>query len=80
MFAQTLRLHTFHYLASRHTNVKIIKVYKIYLLIAIGLPPSGRSTVHTYIQTIQRTTQFTNYEIFYTNYNYSSKLDLRENK
>jgi len=32
----------------------------IYLLIAIGLPPSGSSTVHIYTQTIHRTTQFTN--------------------
>jgi len=27
----------------------------IYLLTAIGLSPSGRSTVHTYTQTIHRT-------------------------
>ena len=74
MFTQTLRLHTLHYLASRHTNVKIIKIYIyiyniyiIYLLTAIGFPPSGSSTVHIYTQTAQ----FTNYEIFYTNYNYS---------
>ena len=31
----------------------------IYLLIAIGLPPGGISTVYIYTQTIHRTTQFT---------------------
>ena len=31
--------------------------YVIYLLTAIGLPPGGSSTVHTYTQTEQRTTQ-----------------------
>ena len=31
--------------------------YKTYLLIAIGLPADGRSTVHIYTQTIHRTTQ-----------------------
>jgi len=31
----------------------------IYLLTAIGLPPSGSSTVHIYAQTIHRTTQLT---------------------
>jgi len=31
----------------------------IYLLTAIGLTHSGSSTVHIYIQTIHRTTQFT---------------------
>jgi len=31
----------------------------IYLLTAIGLPPSGSSTVHIYTQTIHRTTQST---------------------
>jgi len=30
----------------------------IYLLTAIGLIPSGSSTVHIYTQTIQRTTQW----------------------
>jgi len=29
----------------------------IYLLTAIGLPPSGSSTVHIYTQTIHRTTR-----------------------
>jgi len=29
----------------------------IYLFTAIGLTPSGRRTVHIYIQTIHRTTQ-----------------------
>jgi hypothetical protein len=29
----------------------------IYLLTAIGLPPSGSSTVHIYTQTVHRTTQ-----------------------
>jgi hypothetical protein len=33
--------------------------YMTYLT-AIGLPPGGSSTVHIYIQTIHRTTQFTN--------------------
>jgi len=31
----------------------------IYLLTAIGLTPSGSSTVHIYTQTIHRTTQLT---------------------
>jgi len=31
----------------------------IYLLTAIGLSPSGSSTVHIYTQTIHRTTQIT---------------------
>jgi len=31
----------------------------IYLLTAIGLTPSGSSTVHIYTQTIRRTTQST---------------------
>jgi len=30
----------------------------IYLLTAIGLTPSGSSTVHIYTQTIHRTTQW----------------------
>jgi len=30
----------------------------IYLLTAIGLTPSGSSTVHNYTQTIRRTTQW----------------------
>jgi uncharacterized integral membrane protein len=34
----------------------------IYLLTAIGLTPSGSSTVHIYTQTIHRTTQLTNWE------------------
>jgi len=29
----------------------------IYLLSGIGLPPGGSSTIHTYTQTIHRTTQ-----------------------
>jgi len=33
------------------------KQYMIYLLTAIGLSPGGSSTVHTYTQTIHRTTQ-----------------------
>jgi hypothetical protein len=32
----------------------------IYLLTAIGLPPSGSSTLYIYTQTIHRTTQSTN--------------------
>jgi uncharacterized integral membrane protein len=31
----------------------------IYLLTAIGLAPSGSSTVHIYTQTVHRTTQLT---------------------
>jgi uncharacterized integral membrane protein len=31
----------------------------IYLLTAIGLTPSGNSTVHIYTQTVHRTTQLT---------------------
>ena len=34
----------------------------IHLLTAIGLPPGGSSTVHSYTQTIHRTTQLTNWE------------------
>ena len=34
----------------------------IYLLTAVGLTPGDSSTVHIYTQTIQRTTQFTNWE------------------
>ena len=33
--------------------------YLIYLLTAIGLTPGGSSTVHTYTQTVHRTTQLT---------------------
>jgi len=32
----------------------------IYMLTAIGLTPGGSSTVHTYTQTIHRTTQLIN--------------------
>jgi len=32
----------------------------IYFLTAVGLTPSGSSTVHIYTQTIHRTTQFSN--------------------
>jgi len=31
----------------------------IYMLIVVGLPHGGRSTVHIYTQTIHRTTQLT---------------------
>ena len=34
-------------------------IYMIYLLTAIGLPPGGSSTVHSYTQTEHRTTQLT---------------------
>jgi len=34
-------------------------ILMIYLLTAVGLTPSGSSTVHIYIQTIRRTTQLT---------------------
>jgi uncharacterized integral membrane protein len=33
----------------------------IYLLTAIGLPPSGSSTVHIYTQTVHRTIQIKQY-------------------
>jgi len=33
----------------------------IYLLTAVGLPPSGSCTLHIYTQTIHRTTQSTNF-------------------
>jgi uncharacterized integral membrane protein len=33
----------------------------IYLLIAIGLSPGGRTTIHIYTQTIHRTIQNTQY-------------------
>ena len=33
------------------------KQWGIYLLTAIGLPPDGSSTVHSYTQKIHRTTQ-----------------------
>ena len=33
----------------------------LYLLTAIGLTPGGSSTVHSYTQTIQRTTQWNKY-------------------
>ena len=41
--------------------------YDIYLLTAIGLSPSGSSTVHIYTQTIHRTTQNKQY-IEHNNY------------
>ena len=34
----------------------------VYLFNAIGLTPSGSSTVHIYTQTVHRTTQLTNWE------------------
>ena len=37
----------------------ILVLILIYLLTAIGLTPSGGSTVHIYNQTIRRTTQLT---------------------
>jgi len=39
------------------TTNKMQRYDMIYLLTAIGLSPGGRSTVHIYTQTIQRTTQ-----------------------
>jgi hypothetical protein len=37
---------------------RLYKLYDmIYLLTAVGLPPGSSSTVHTYSQTIHRTTQ-----------------------
>ena len=38
-------------------GVKLIIVYLMYLLTAIGLSPGGKSTVHIYTQTIHRTIQ-----------------------
>jgi hypothetical protein len=35
----------------------MIMIDMIYLLTAIGLPPSGSCTVHIYTQTVHRTTQ-----------------------
>jgi len=41
-----------------HHQAKLLQKYDmIYLLTAIGLSPSGRSTVHIYTQTIHRTIQ-----------------------
>jgi hypothetical protein len=40
-------------------SVFILLLLLIYLLTAIGLTPSGRSTVHIYTQTVHRTTQLT---------------------
>ena len=40
----------------------------IYLLTAIGLSPGGRSTVHIYTQTIQRTIQNKHYIEQYNNF------------
>jgi len=37
--------------------LSILTLILIYLLTAIGLSPSGSSTVHIYTQTIHRTTQ-----------------------
>ena len=38
-------------------NICFRMYYLIYLLTAIGLSPSGSSTVHIYTQTVHRTTQ-----------------------
>jgi hypothetical protein len=39
-------------------SLSLIMIYDIiYLLITIGFPPGGSSTVHIYTQTIYRTTQ-----------------------
>jgi len=42
---------------SININILIIRVL-IYLLTAIGLTPSGSSTVHIHTQTVHRTTQW----------------------
>jgi hypothetical protein len=40
-----------------YLSVSFHKLNVIYLLTAVGLPPGGSSTVHSYTQTIYRTTQ-----------------------
>ena len=52
-------------------------------LTAIGLSPSGSSTVQIYTQTIHRTTQFTNLEecgpcLIFASYTLAFALQLRE--
>jgi uncharacterized integral membrane protein len=44
---------------NRHTDIDIDILISIYLLAAVGLTPGGSSTVHTYTQTVHRTTQLT---------------------
>jgi uncharacterized integral membrane protein len=44
---------------SAKINCKQLQYNMIYLLTATGLSPGGSSTVHIYIQTINRTTQIT---------------------
>jgi hypothetical protein len=46
----------------------------IYLLTAIGLPPGGSSTVHSYTQTIHRTTQNKQYIEQHKNKQYVEQL------
>jgi hypothetical protein len=55
----------------------------ICLLTAIGLTPSGSSTVHIYTQTVHRTTQLTNWEecglcTIFASYNQAFALQLRK--
>jgi len=38
---------------------ELLSVYMTYMLTAIGLSPGGRSTVHIYTQTVNRTTTTT---------------------
>ena len=38
-------------------DMKVVMIFMIYLLTAIGLSPGGSSTVHIYTKTIHRTTQ-----------------------
>jgi hypothetical protein len=40
------------------SNIGLYKYDMIYLLTAIGLTPSGSSTLHIYTQTVHRTTQW----------------------
>jgi uncharacterized integral membrane protein len=40
-------------------NLQILILILVYLLTAVGLTPSGSSSLHIYTQTIHRTTQLT---------------------
>jgi uncharacterized integral membrane protein len=56
--------------------------HPVYLLTAVGLTPSGSSTVHIYTQTIHRTTQLIWEECgpcpVFVSYTLASALQLRE--
>jgi len=53
-----MRVHT---TKQKKSPFSPLYLYMIYLLTAIGQPPSGSSTVHIYTQTIQRTAQNKHY-------------------